>query len=174
PARPFSVQSGAHLVQVVGTSFSVYRDTADKTEVIVEEGTVRVKESVDFAISRELDVVKPPTLMVGGDKLSAGDIGIFGNAAPLVDVIDHESLGARLAWREGKLVFRGDTLEAALAQISRYTTTRFEFLDEKAKQLTVAGVFQSGDVEGLLRTLKANFDIAYQRIDDDLILIGIR
>ena len=172
--RPFSVRSGPCLVQVLGTRFSVYRRNDDTTEVVVEEGAVRVAATGDAELSSARGSTRPPKLIVGGDRLTAGDVGLFREGGGTVTAVDELTLDAKLSWRDGRLVFRGETLEEALADIGRYTSTRFEFLDEKAKGISVAGVFKSGDVDGLLQTLAANFHIAYQRFDDELILISLR
>lgn len=174
PYRPFSVVAGDHLIQAVGTSFSVYYPTRGPIEVIVEEGIVRVKSDASAASKAAENEQTSPTLIVGGSPLEAGQLGLFTGDTGTVLRIDSDSLDAQLSWRQGKLVFRGETLERALADVSRYTTTEFEFLDEDAKSIAVAGVFQSGDVDGLLRTLAANLGITYQRIDEDRILISRR
>jgi len=176
PYRPFTVRSGDYLVQVTGTSFSVYRGREDAVEVVVKEGSVRVKAVPQVASAAAPAVEEPPALLVGGDTLIAGDAGLFEarSGEPRLSRLDASQLADRLAWRHGKLMFRGETLEQALAEISRYTALQFEFLDERARHVKVAGVFKSGDVDGLLSTLESNFEVAYQRIDDRLVLITSR
>ncbi len=172
--RPFSVVAGAQLVQAVGTSFAVYLAEAGVTEVVVTEGSVRVKTVDGSLLDGTKEELETPTLIVGGDRLTVGQEGVFGTQQNQVSELDGDSLEARLSWRAGKLVFRGESLEEALTDISRYTSARFVFLDESAKGISVAGVFRPGDVDGLLETLAANFGIAYQRLDGEQILISRR
>ena len=42
-------------------------------------------------------------------------------------------------------------------------------LDEKLEKIRVAGLFKAGDVAGFLSSLEANFDIAYERTDQNTI-----
>jgi len=44
-----------------------------------------------------------------------------------------ETLSSRLAWQRGMLVFDGEPLEAALAEVSRYTDVRFGIRDDNAR-----------------------------------------
>ena len=77
--------------------------------------------------------------------------------------IDAADIEVQLSWRDGNLIFRGESLEQAISEVSRYTEVRFVFLDEASKQQPVGGMFKAGDVEGLLSTLLANFNISYER-----------
>ena len=78
----------------------------------------------------------------------------------------------KLSWREGRVVFRGESLEAALAEIERYTTVQFVFLDEDLKSRSVTGRFRAGDVDGLLVALRTNFNITHERSDDGRVLLS--
>jgi transmembrane sensor len=68
-------------------------------------------------------------------------------------------------------VFQGESLEDAVAEIERYTTVEFVILDDELKKVRIAGLFKAGDVDGLLATLKENFDVAYERTEDGRILL---
>ena len=69
-------------------------------------------------------------------------------------------------------MFRGESLEYAVAEIGRYTTVEFVIMDEELKEVKIAGLFRAGDVDGLLATLRENFDVTYDRTGDGKILLS--
>jgi len=87
---------------------------------------------------------------------------------------DDNEINAQLSWRQGNLVFRGETLEDALIEINRYTSVQFEVADEHIKQERIAGLFKAGDVDGLLAALEQNFNIHNQRIGNNKIRLSAK
>ncbi|MEO1244312.1 MAG: FecR domain-containing protein [Pseudomonadota bacterium] len=168
--RPFTVIAGDALIQALGTEFSVYISRPENVQLLVVEGAVRVaaKQAVVENEGRQ----KPPGLLSTGKTVSAGRIGHVGGAGVTVAELQPVEIEAMLSWRNGNLVFGGESLEEAITEISRYTNVEFVFLNEQTKQIAVAGLFRTGDVEGLLETLQVNFGIAYQRVGDDRVLLG--
>ena len=51
----------------------------------------------------------------------------------------------------------------ALAELDRYTTTQFVLGDERLRDVRIGGYFRTGDVEGLLRSLRRDFLIDSRR-----------
>ena len=86
--------------------------------------------------------------------------------------LSDEDIEAKLSWREGRLIFRGERLEAALAEVERYTTVQFVFLEDEIRTREVVGRFRAGDVDSLLLALRLNFNVAYERIDDGQVLLS--
>ncbi len=76
-----------------------------------------------------------------------------------------------MSWRQGNLIFRGESLEDAVAEIGRYTTVEFVILDDDLRKVRIAGLFKAGDVDGLLATLRENFNISYQHTGDGKIVL---
>ena len=61
-----------------------------------------------------------------------------------------------------------------MAEISRYTDIQFELADDaKLKTIHVAGMFKTGDVNGLLAVFKSNFNISHERLSRDKILLKL-
>ena len=60
----------------------------------------------------------------------------------------------------------------AIAEIERYTQVEFVIVDDKLKQVRVAGLFKAGDVEGLLTTLEENFNVVYERVSEEKIILS--
>ncbi len=170
PDRPLTVVAGDSVMQAIGTSFTVSALAGREVELLVMEGRVRVSTPSPGAeagrprAGRESDA-RRDQMVVAGQALA---IEPTGHRA--IDLSEAE-IRARLAWRDGRLVFGGETLDEALAEVGRYTPMRFEIPDAQLRGVRVAGVFRAGDVDGLLSTLAENFDIAYRRVAEDRIVL---
>lgn len=168
--RPLSVLVQDKLVQAVGTAFNVRIAGQRQVEVIVTDGKVRVAQNLPkgqpMAVAQAVAQEQEKSVAVAkGEKL------MLGRSDAAVKKMEQADLSARLSWREGNLVFRGETLAEALTEIGRYTSTRFEIADPALEQVRIAGLFKAGDVEGLLVALKQNFDIEHRRIGTDTIIL---
>ena len=167
-SRPFSVVAGDRIVQAVGTAFSVQITDQQQIELTVTEGTVVVGLSSDASRGSS-----PPVLVQSAQNtVQAGEEVLLGQEPSTPRPLSAEEIEVKLSWREGRLVFRGEPLEAALAEMERYTEVRFEFLDDEIKTREVVGRFRTDDVDGLLLALRLNFDIAHERIEDGRVLLS--
>ncbi|MFT5164374.1 MAG: transmembrane sensor [Alteromonadaceae bacterium] len=102
-----------------------------------------------------------------GEKIN---LDVSGQTRQEVIKVDPIEMAASLSWRKGQLIFRGESLAEAMAEIGRYTDIEFELADDdKLKQIPVAGMFKTGDVTGLLEVLSRNFNISYEKVSDDKI-----
>ncbi len=99
--RPFVIDAGGAQVEVVGTRFSVRRD-GDTGEVTVAEGRVRVHAQADGA-----DLL-----------LEANQRAAF--AGGQLDAPQSTNADEALAWRGGKLVIDGLSLDAVVELLNRH------------------------------------------------------
>ena len=168
--RPLSVVVADKIIQAVGTAFSVEVDGRDNIELLVTEGVVLVgsRSEITSDISEKLTLTLPEssTTVKEGQELQLNEPGAQTQLLSLAD------MEARLSWREGNLIFQGETLEEALQEVSRYTTIEFVFLSDAIKNDPVAGRVKAGDVDGLLGVLRENFGVAYERTDDSRVLLS--
>jgi len=170
PDRPLIVFAGGSVMQAIGTSFTVSALAGREVELLVMEGRVRVSPLSPAPGAGRLrpgkaSDARSDQIVKAGQALAIAPAG-----HRTVDLSEAE-IRARLAWRDGRLVFGGETLDEALAEVGRYTPMRFEIPDSELRAVRVAGVFRAGDVEGLLATLAENFDIAYRRVAEDRIVL---
>lgn len=157
-SRPFIVTAAGRQIRAVGTAFNV-RLAREGVRVIVTEGRVEVSRS-GGATENGAAGERTPTAVVAGEQLVAGDP----RTAPwVVESLAPEALADRLAWQRGMLVFDGERLEDALAEVARYGEVRFEIPDARLRSMRIGGVYKSGDVDGLLRSLERNFDLVVTR-----------
>jgi transmembrane sensor len=152
-SRPFKVQVGAHTIVALGTVFTV--DYVDQeVHVAMMEGKVAV-----VADPSESAQGKPATI-----ELSAGEelrIDREGNR-PIVSEADLE---AATAWREGKVIFRAETLEQAVRRLNRYSHVRVEIKDASLATERISGVFEAGDTQGFVSAIQQYLPVAVQRND---------
>lgn len=177
PDRPLSVMVGDKVVQAVGTEFNVEITDNQTIELVVTEGVVVVGVADAHAhVENETTdipkiVAESSTLITAGQEFSIDmKEPLSAETAPAPIAIDE--IAIRLSWRDGNLIFRGETLEEAVAEVGRYTKVEFVFLDDASKTRRVAGLFKAGDVDGLLEALRANFNVAYEWQGGDRILLS--
>lgn len=171
PARPFSVLAGETIVQAVGTAFTVELTASHEVELVVTEGTVTVGMRPPLGDAGPARVDPGPRPALPPRTVPAGHELIMRAAEEVVVPVSPEDLEIRLAWRDGRLIFRDEPLEQAIAEIERYTTVDFVFVDESLRQQAISGRYKTGDVESLLLALRANFGIGYQFDGEDRVLL---
>lgn len=168
-SRPLSVFVGNQVVQAVGTAFSLEITSEQQIELVVTEGKVLVgvrAYPVDDTTENQPIVLEPSSVMV-----AAGEEMMLGAPDERIIEVSPAEIEVKLSWREGNLIFKGEPLEDAIAEVGRYTTVEFVILDEDLKIKRVSGLFKSGDVEGLLATLRDNFQVTHRRTADGKILL---
>ncbi|MFT6899011.1 MAG: transmembrane sensor [Paraglaciecola sp.] len=168
-AQPLSVYASGQVIQAVGTAFNVELKD-DQVELIVTDGQVLVAATTD-QIKHPLlldDVHLPQTALA----VSKGEKIALGANASQVEQIDAADIDASLAWQQGSLIFRGESLAQAMKEVSRYTGYEFELLDEPLKHIKIAGLFKTDDVNGLLTALEQNFDVHHQRVSPNKIQLS--
>lgn len=155
--RPFRVSVNGRVVQALGTAFSVRLHAGNAVEVIVTEGRVRLLDD-------EAPLVQ---------QLSRGEVAWVGaDNQPRITQLDGEALNERMAWRNGMLVFDGQTLGTAIEEFSRYTPERIILADPALRELRIGGYFPTGDTEALIEALRDNFGLDAHRDATGQIRIG--
>jgi transmembrane sensor len=172
--RPLSVIAGGKVIQAVGTAFNV-EVRNELVELIVTDGKVLVASRENTNTKIDIDEITK-RLPINSMAISKGekvDLDSSGNSIEKVVKVDPMEVAASLSWRQGNLIFRGESLAEAMAEISRYTDIEFELdNDKKLQDVQVAGMFKTGDVTGLLEVLSNNFNISYKKIGNDKIILN--
>ncbi|MFL0801043.1 MAG: FecR domain-containing protein [Agarilytica sp.] len=167
-SRPLSVIAGDKVVQAVGTAFNVQIFNDREVELIVTDGKVLVAE---HDANELFETIEQAPLPVSSLAVSQGEKIVLGSEKEKVDKIQDADIEASLSWRQGNLVFRGETLEEALAEITRYTDVEFEIRDDAVRSVRIAGLFKAGDIKGLLATLRQNFHIDHQKLNNNKVTL---
>lgn len=136
--RPFVVAAGDVRVRAVGTGFSVRRN-ADGAIVQVTEGTVEV-----WSVGSEAE----PRLVSAGSRTFVSDI----EGAGVVARADEE-IERKLSWREGQLIFDGDTLAEAAAEFNRYNKLQVIVEDPVLGEERLVGRFRTDEPVAFVRAV---------------------
>ena len=172
-SRPFLVHAGDAVVRAVGTQFEVRLRNDQHVDVLVNEGRVEVRSEVDAepatsgAGARAMPRSHVHTLGAG-QQLSAS-----GNDYSVVPVSNYR-LSSVLAWRDGAVVFDGESLSDAIAEISRYTDTRIIVNDPLVAALKVGGRYRTGDVQAFFDALQTAFPVSIRRGPNGAVFIDPR
>lgn len=147
PNRPFTVHSGDHHVQAVGTAFSVRLAPDHTTQVTVTEGKVALGFGIDATST-------PPSAYA-----SAGQHAEMTNSAFSVAPSDAKATHKALAWRDGRIVFSGEPLATALQEFARYNPTPIVIKSPSLSQLPIGGYFHVNNAHALAQALAEEFDL---------------
>lgn len=153
-AHPFTVMAGRHRVTDLGTQFIVRRE-AERLEVSLLEG----KAQVD-AVGGNL---RPATL-------KPGDVLVATAATMAVTRKAASILADDLGWRQGVIVFRHTTLDAAAAEFNRYNNTHLSIKGDAVARLTVVGTFRVNDVKSFVEVAQTIFGLKTERHDGEIVL----
>jgi len=172
-SKPFLVHAGDAVVRAVGTQFEVRLRSDQHVDVVVNEGRVEVSSEVapDPTSSGRGVRVMPRShvhTLAAGQQLSATD-----NDYSVVPVSTHR-LSSVLAWRDGAVVFDGETLSDAIAEIGRYTDERIIVNDPQIAALRVGGRYRTGDVQAFFDALQTAFPVLIRRGSNGVVFIDPR
>jgi len=172
-SRPFLVHAGDAVVRAVGTQFEVRLRNDQHVDVVVNEGRVEVQSAASEPANAAGDHghVRPRTVV---HALSAGqELSPTGNDYTVVPV-STDQLSSALAWRDGAVVFDGQPLADAIAEIGRYTDARIIINDPQVAALRVGGRFRTGDVQEFFDALQSALPVSIRRTADGLVYVDPR
>lgn len=200
--RPFEVYADNRLVRAIGTAFTVHRLNG-KVEVLVSEGTVelaiventlvvipddyqeiRIEENFTETeinqdpLSRPTKTVKNATTvkkMLG--TLTAGQrisIPTYSDDVSDIDELDTGEVTRSLSWKEGKLIFAGESLEEVIEEIIRHTPVQIDVLDPQLKSMRIGGQFQIGETDTLFYVLESGFGISVKKLNDHHVQLRVK
>jgi transmembrane sensor len=198
--RPFEVYAGNRLIRAIGTAFTVHR-LDGKIEVLVSEGTVELaivdntlvvipddyqaikiehnfENKVTSPSSETIEVVNHPTkvkkmlgTLTAGQRIS---IPIQNENIGDIDELDTSEVTRFLSWKEGKLVFAGESLEEVINEITRHTPVQIDVLDPKLKSMRIGGQFQVGETETLFYVLESGFGISVNKLNEYHVQLSVK
>ena len=172
PARPFIVSAGMRRFQATGTRFNVRVITPQLTELTVTDGKVKVMDAPPRL--PETPAQRRATLLYGETTVAALETAQVEPGFQSVSQIDAGEAETRLAWQRGLIIFDDEALADALAEVDRYTSTQFVLADEKVRRVRIGGSFRTGDVDGLLASLRDKFRVDSRRDTDGRVVLSLR
>ncbi len=163
--RPFSVDAGDRTVIATGTSFNIdLRQSAVVVTLI--EGRVLVTPHEAVALlpaSAKQDAAAVP--------LNAGQTLTTSLDATLPPKVANVRLDTVTSWESGRLMFDDEPLGEVVERVGRYSSQRIVVADERAAQLRISGVFNTGDVTTFVDTVSRYLPVhAASRPDGTIVL----
>ena len=161
---PFVVSAGKGQAEALGTAFAVRLSDENVVDVDITEGRVRVSVSSDERLPGSSGKVSSRVF-------TGGEVARINDSVELVEKLEPEVLERQLSWREGLLMFDGDSLESVIAEISRYTSMEIVIADPSLRGKKIIGYFPTTNTEVLLDTLASDFRIEVDRIRPGLVYL---
>jgi transmembrane sensor len=155
-------------ITAVGTAFSIDISSANDTEVLVIEGRVKVDRLSSALASAKNEIKTARTQQKSPVYLNKGQQVLMNYNAAKVSYND--DIDAALAWREGRIIFSGESLAVAVREIDRYIPLDFEIVDQQIASIPVGGFFKTGDLDQLLLIFEQNFGVVSERKGNKILL----
>jgi transmembrane sensor len=147
-ARPFRVRGGERVIEAIGTEFNVYQ-RARGTKVSVLEGAVRISGNAE--------------------PVSAGEqVEITRNGAVAKE--PDANVNEAIAWREQRLIFRGERLEDIAAEFNRYNPVQIRVEGDAARNRRLTGTGTANSPESLVQFLNQYEDLRVDRRGDVIVV----
>ncbi|MBB6523746.1 FecR family protein [Pseudoteredinibacter isoporae] len=163
--RPFVVQAGDNTITAIGTAFNIQLSKDQEMELLVTEGKVSLQGPQTAKPENEATNTLPApvtTYLSAGQKIASSE-----QAISSVTPVESETIDGELAWQRGFIVFDGEPLQAAIAEVERYSELSFT-MDEDIQSLQIAGFFKTNDMDKLLNALEESFGIMAERSEQSI------
>jgi transmembrane sensor len=168
-AHPFVVTADGREVKALGTEFDV-RLSSTAIEVTLLEGRVAITR--DAPAARGAVAPRGAAQRIAVAELVPGQQLVDADArTPVVRKADVRRI---TSWRNGQLVFEGERLADAVAEMNRYARRQIVLGDSALNELRVSGAFDTGGTDTFVEALSAYFPIDVTARDDDSILLELR
>ncbi|MEE4362101.1 MAG: FecR domain-containing protein [Pseudomonadales bacterium] len=165
PDRPFTVSSRAGSVRAVGTAFATRLKDREVLEVTVAEGRVEVTFQSD-----QPDLAAAP--QSAPVEVAAGNTVLYSRDRQEVAPASETEIDRKLSWRDGVVIFAGESLRTVVDDVSRYTDLEISIADERLESLPIGGYFRVGETEALFESLELVFGINVERVGDGRIVLS--
>ncbi|MBD9480142.1 FecR domain-containing protein [Pseudoxanthomonas sp. PXM02] len=159
PGKPFEVRAGGAMAQALGTHFSVARRN-EGVRVVVTEGRVQVS---DLRANRG-GIANHVVQLVANQSATLAEDG------PLEGPVDLDAT-ATLAWLQGKVTYRSETLGNVVADLNRYSRLPIVLEDKQLAQLRVTGRWSTTDLDVWLDSVAQALSLSVVRKQDEILLV---
>lgn len=186
----FTVHKLNGTIEVLVSEGTVELAIVDNTLVVIPDDyqAIQVEQTFQQNTGEKVTSQNPPTIanntvnhptkvkkMLG--TLTAGQrisIPIHNDNISEIDELDTSEVTRFLSWKEGKLVFAGESLEEVIKEITRHTPVKIDVLDPKLKSMRIGGQFQVGETDTLFYVLESGFGISVNRLNDNHVQLRVK
>lgn len=137
--QPFVVSADALSVMATTAAFVVKAVVGEPVSVVVREGQISVTDRrgrLQLGANQQMDASPRRTQ---------------------VETVAPAALVRRLAWREGKIAFEGETMAQAAREFARYSDMRLVIEDPTLAQEPISGLFAANDPVSFARSASQAF-----------------
>jgi len=153
--HPFEVNACFSKVKVLGTSFNISAYPAENyIEVVLIEGKL---EFLDNEKSESIAIQPSERLILQNGHITKS----------ITDPAKYN------AWTEGKLIFRGDSMDEVVRRIERWYNVKIKLADKELERYSFRATFQDDTLEDVLRFLAMTSPISYEISPHKLMPDGI-
>lgn len=158
PNQPFRVDTKNLHIDDIGTSFNVasYEDEP-QAEVILVEGEVKLSQGT---VTKKDFVTMHP-----------GELAVYKENDSSIEIKDVD-VDKYIAWRDGNLMFRDDSMEEVVKRLSRWFNIQIVINDPEIKNYAYRATFRNENLAQVLNLLKISAPIDYQIIDSKMLPNG--
>jgi transmembrane sensor len=153
--RPFVVDTPTGSVRVTGTIFDVRAANAERVEVTVLEGTVRVRPAGETTHEQPV---------------TAGLQAVLSENNVTLRTLPDGSAQDVIAWRQGQVVFNDTPLVEAIERIAAYHARTIN-VEAKAANFRLGGRYSLDDLNGLLESIEGVLPVRVSHQPDGSIRI---
>lgn len=153
-SRPFFVHAGDAVISDVGTQFEVRLESDRDIDVLVNQGEVEVRGLGGTAATAGSGIGAGSGNADWVRALSAGEQLQITGPHFAISSVSPRQIANDLAWRDGAVVFEGEPLSQALAEVGRYTRAHVVLAEPHIASLRISGRFRTNDVPGFFRALQ--------------------
>jgi transmembrane sensor len=151
-SSPFIVNTPSLKIKATGTKFNVQEyNTNPVIEVTLVSGKVSVSESGNTAKKQAISELSPKQHLVY-------------NRETRIKTISNVDTYKYISWKDGKLIFRNDTLPLVLNKLSMIFNVDFELQGEVLRSYRYRATFQEESLEEILKLLKLSAPIDYTEV----------
>jgi transmembrane sensor len=141
-------------------------------EIVTSQNSPSVTTDVTTEVTKHsVQVKKTLGTLTAGQRIS---IPIDNDNISDIDELDSSEVTRFLSWKEGKLIFAGESLEEVIKEITRHTSVQIDLLDPKLKSMRIGGQFQVGETETLFYVLESGFGISVNKLNDHHVQLRIK
>ncbi|HET8816779.1 MAG TPA: FecR domain-containing protein [Pseudidiomarina sp.] len=166
--RPFHIDTGRKLIEVVGTQFNV-RKRADETviKVSVLEGKVAVR-ATKSETTETIDQASAAPTETDVTLLTAGDIGAYSESSEVVTQNQVQAVSSAQSWRRGVFRFDDEPLEHVIREFNRYRERKIVIADASVAELRISGVFHLKNGDNILTALESTLPVQFDRSEQQV------
>jgi transmembrane sensor len=148
-SRPFIVQTSSLQVKATGTRFSVLEYDSDPvTEITLVSGKVHVNNLDNSTSSRPIAELNP-------------NQHIYYNRETGIKNVSEEDPYKYIAWKDGKLIFRNDSLSRVVTKIGQVFNVEIELQGAELKDYRYRATFEDESLDEILKLLKISAPIDF-------------